>query len=133
MPAAAAVRIPGVVTPSGNIRCLFVPSSNGGAANLLCNIHRSDYGTALQNRCISPPIGLDWHGFRLGKHRRGEVVCTGGILYAVGRQVPHYVPLPYGRTWRRGPFTCTSQVTGLTCRNLDGHGLFISRDAWRAW
>jgi hypothetical protein len=132
-PAAGAVRIPGVVTPSGNIRCLFVPSKTGGPANLLCDIHASAYGASLQERCISPPTGLDWHGFELSKHRKGEVVCTGGVLYDIGRQVPHYATLAYGRTWRQGPFTCTSRVTGLTCTSAAGHGLFISRDSWRAW
>ena len=132
-PAAGAVSIPGVVTPSGNIRCLFVPSKTGGPANLLCDIHASAYGAALQRRCISPPTGLDWHGFRLSKHRPGEVVCTGGVLYDIGRQVPHYVTLAYGRTWREGPFTCASRTAGLTCTSATGHGLFISRESWRAW
>jgi hypothetical protein len=133
VPAAAAVRIPGVVTPSGNIRCLFVPSRTAGPANLLCDIHSSNYAAALQRHCISPPIGLDWHGFRLAKHRKGEIVCTGGILYDVGRQIPHYVTLPYGHTWHKGPFTCTSQRIGLTCHNREGHGLFIARESWRVW
>jgi hypothetical protein len=39
--------------------------------------------------------------------------------------------LAYGRTWQRGPITCTSRVTGLTCRNARGHGFFLSRESWR--
>ena len=27
----------------------------------------------------------------------------------------------------------TSRVTGLTCTNRSGHGLFLSRESWRAW
>jgi len=41
--------------------------------------------------------------------------------------------LAYGKSWRAGTFTCTSQVTGVTCRNRHGHGLFISRRTWRVW
>ena len=30
-------------------------------------------------------------------------------------------------------FTCASRVTGVTCNTRGGHGLFISRESWRAW
>ena len=46
---------------------------------------------------------------------------------------PVYRTLAYGKSWQRGPFTCTSRVTGVTCRNRTGHGLFISRQAYRTW
>jgi hypothetical protein len=26
--------------------------------------------------------------------------------------------------------TCVSQLVGLSCRNLAGHSLFVSRDSW---
>ena len=32
-----------------------------------------------------------------------------------------------------GPFTCYSRVTGLSCGNHTGHGLFISRQSWHRW
>ena len=65
--------------------------------------------------------------------RPGQVLCTGGILYNPGTQHPHYVTLPYSRTWHQNVFTCTSRVTGLTCTNRAGHGVFISRESWRTW
>jgi hypothetical protein len=46
---------------------------------------------------------------------------------------PVYRTLAYGESWQRGPFTCTSRVTGVTCRNRTGHGLFISRQTYRSW
>jgi len=128
--AAHASTLPGFHSPTGNIKCLYVPGS-GGPSTLLCTIGRADYAKTLQDRCMAPNgAGVDWHGFTLGPNRKGMVSCSGGILYT-GR--PSYVNLPYGKTWRRGVFTCTSRFAGVTCRNRTGHGLFISRQSWRAW
>lgn len=123
--------LPGIRSPSGNIRCVVLPGSP--SSPLLCSIAHSSYGAALQARCLRPDgSGVDWHGFALTPDR-GAVNCSGGILYSPKRYVPRYVSLPYGRTWHRGVFTCTSRVTGLTCRNRRGHGLFLSRESWRVW
>lgn len=37
------------------------------------------------------------------------------------------------QSWVRGPFTCTSRITGVTCRSRGRHGLFISRHSYRTW
>jgi hypothetical protein len=126
--------IPGIRSPSGNIRCLFEPPARGTATpNLLCTIGQADYSAALQRRCSSPPTGLDWHGFELTAAHKGGFSCSGGILYDPGTERPTYTTLPYGKTWRHGPFTCASRVTGVTCTSDRGHGLFISRQSWRGW
>ena len=39
--------------------------------------------------------------------------------------------LSYGTQARIGRITCSSAVTGLTCRNSSGHGFFMSRRSWR--
>jgi hypothetical protein len=130
--AAVAARLPGVRTPSKNITCFYVPQRPTTHGNLLCNIQHAVYTRALQAGCIAPPTGLDWHGFTLSDTRRGQVLCAGGIMYD-GRDTPTFVTLAYGRTWRHRGFTCTSRVTGLTCTNTPGHGLFLSRESWRAW
>jgi hypothetical protein len=130
--AAAAARLPGVKTPSKNISCFYVPQRPTAHGNLLCNIKQASYTGALQAKCIAPPTGLDWHGFTLSDTKRGEVLCTGGIMYDA-RDTPTFVTLAYGTTWRHGGFTCTSRFTGLTCTNRFGHGLFLSRASWRAW
>ena len=130
--AAAAARLPGVKTPSKNISCFYVPQRPTTHGNLLCNIKQASYTHALQAKCIAPPTGLDWHGFTLSDTRRGEVLCTGGIMYDA-RDTPTFVTLAYGKRWRYRGFTCTSRVTGVTCTNAHGHGLFISRASWRAW
>jgi len=130
--AAAAARLPGVKTPSKNIACFYVPQRPTKHGSLLCNIKQAVYTGALQRRCISPPTGLDWHGFTLPDTKKGDIVCAGGIMYDA-RDKPTYVTLGYGRIWHYKTFTCTSRVTGLTCTNRAGHGLFISRESWRAF
>jgi hypothetical protein len=79
------------------------------------------------------PAGLDWHGFELTATRKGGVTCSGGILYDPSTQRPTYSTLAYGKTWRHGPYTCVSRRTGITCKSTRGHGLFISRESWRAF
>jgi hypothetical protein len=129
---AVAARLPGVKTPSQNISCFYVPQRPTSHGNLLCNIKQAVYTKALQGRCIAPPTGLDWHGFTLSDTKRGEVLCAGGIMYD-GRDTPTFVTLAYGKTWHYRGFTCASRVTGLTCTNARGHGLFLSRASWRVW
>jgi hypothetical protein len=129
---ADAARLPGVRTPSKNISCFYVPQRPTTHGNLLCNIKRAVYTGALQARCIGPPTGLDWHGFTLSDTKRGEILCTGGLMYDA-RDTPTFVTLPYGKSWRHRGLTCTSRITGLTCTNRFGHGLFLSRASWRTW
>ena len=127
---ASAARLPGVRTPSRNIDCFFVPERPTTHGHLLCNIRRANYAVALQRQCISPPTGLDWHGFEVPETKRAQVVCAGGIMYDA-RDRPSPVTLAYGRTWRFKTFTCISRRTGLTCTNRRGHGLFLSRETYR--
>src|SRR5918912_1276297 len=123
----AAQRVRGFRSPTGNIRCLYVIPPG----MMLCTIDRSAYAKRLQDRCMAPGgAGLDWHGFTLGATKKGTIVCSGGILY---NGTPSYVTLRYGKPWRHGVFTCVSKLSGVTCRSRAGHGLFISRQASRAW
>ncbi|HVC87306.1 MAG TPA: DUF6636 domain-containing protein [Gaiellaceae bacterium] len=120
----SATPISGIRTPTRNITCA------AAAGALRCDIAQASYRSRLQARCIAPPTGLDWHGFELTLQGRGAITCSGGVLI-VGQV--RYVTLAYGKTWRHGAYTCTSRVTGLTCGNRAGHGLFLSRASWRAW
>jgi hypothetical protein len=121
--------LPGVVTPTGNIHCFYVPAK---PAHLLCDIHNAAYSRREQDGCQAR-TGLDWHGWQLSATRRATTTCTGGILYNSNRNKPVYRRLPYGSTWHFAAFTCTSRITGLTCTTSQGHGLFLSRQSWRAW
>jgi hypothetical protein len=53
------------------------------------------------------------------------------VTDAVG--VPGAAELPYGTTRHFGPFTCTSRVSGLTCRSPAGHGFSVSRQRRRVF
>ena len=131
---ASTTTLPGIRSPSGNIKCLFVPGSGSSGSRLLCSIAHSSYAGKLQERCLGQDgSGVDWHGFNLTSGGKGHITCTGGILYSPDTQHPRYVTLPYGKSWRQGVFTCSSRVTGVTCRNRTGYGLFISRASWRVW
>ena len=124
--AAAKTHLPAFRSPSGNIECFY------GSSVLHCQIGQADYAKTLQDRCMAGP-SVDWHGFELGATRKSALTCSGGILYDPDTQVPYYVTLAYGKSRRLGGVTCSSAVTGVTCRNRAGHGLFISRQSWRAW
>ena len=111
-------------TPSHNITCAVTPGA------LHCDIAQAAYRAGLQKRCIAPPTGLDWHGFELTPTGKGAITCSGGVL-VMGPV--RYVTLRYGRTWRNGVYTCRSRITGLTCTNRAGHGLFLSRASYRTF
>ena len=139
--AAEAAKLPGVKTPSRNISCFWVPIKKTAGApvtpsthgNLLCDIKQAAYLEAEQGGCQAR-AGLDWHGFELPwNDHRASTVCSGGILYDIGRDTPSYRVLAYGKTWRFRGFTCVSRFTGLTCTNRSGHGLFLSRASRRLW
>jgi hypothetical protein len=122
--------LPALKTPSGNISCFATPAPN---ATLHCSLKHAGYAHFMQTVKCGPPIGLDWAGFELGAFRKARVACSGGILYDPSTQKPRYVVVPYGRTWRAGPFGCRSTVAGLGCSSHTGHGFFISREIWRVW
>src|SRR5881275_2084657 len=80
---AAAAPLPGVKTPTGNIRCFYVPIKPTTHGTLLCHLKRADYARVAQEKCMARS-GLDWHGFALPWNGRGDLACSGGILYDVG-------------------------------------------------
>jgi hypothetical protein len=121
--------LPGIVTPSGNIRCFYVPAK---PAHLLCDIRNASYAHTAQNDCMAR-AGLDWHGWEIYATRRATTVCAGGILYDSNHDAPVFRRLAYDHTWRFAAFTCVSRTSGLTCTSSSGHGLFLSRESWRGW
>ena len=130
--AAHTAPLPGVKTPTRNISCFYVPIKPTTHGNLLCAVAVSSYSRAEQDGCQSR-VGLDWHGFELSNTGKAQPVCTGGVLYDIGRDKPTFIVLAYGRTWHSHGFACTSRVTGLTCTNGHGHGLFLSRLSFRLY
>jgi hypothetical protein len=128
--ALAKTTLPGFRSPSGNIRCF----RNAEPPRVLhCSVGQAAYAKRLTAYCGAPPIGVDWGGFELGPTRKAAITCTGGVLYEPSTQRLPNTVLAYGRTWRSGPFTCVSRVTGVTCTSRSGHGLALSRERYRLW
>lgn len=121
--------VPGFRSPSGNIQCHYDPKAyapNGTRRLLTCGLRHAAYATQLQRRCLAG----DWHGFGLRANTKPTIFCSGNPDFSIR---PVYTTLAYGKSWTRGRFTCTSRVTGVTCHNAGGHGLFISRQSYRTW
>jgi len=122
--------VPGFRSPSGNIHCHYDPKAfsppNGTKRLLTCGLRHADYSMQLQRRCLAG----DWHGFGLRANTKPTIFCAGNPDVSIR---PVYTTLAYGKSWTRGPFACTTRITGVTCRNQRGHGLFISRQAYRTW
>jgi hypothetical protein len=68
----------------------------------------------------------DWTGASMSVNGPAGPTCAGDTVY--DRRAPI---LAYGRTWTLARLSCVSRATGLTCRNRDGHGFFLSRERWR--
>jgi hypothetical protein len=109
-------------TPSGNIGCI----ASTGPTYLRCDIK-----SGLRPRPPKPSDcrHLAW-GDSLGMTGTGRpiFVCHGDTVF-----VPSARVVAYGHTIKVGPFRCTSQSSGLTCRNRAGHGWFLSRTSYRRY
>ena len=101
-------------TPSGNIGCAYSDNS------LRCDIRSGiPHAPPRPKNC-----DLDWGGgYSIGTTGRATVMCAGDTAIE-----PHSRAIPYGATWHRGAFTCTSQLAGLRCTNTSHHGFFLSKD-----
>jgi hypothetical protein len=106
-------------TPSDNIHCMI---ANGeGVLFLDCEIREREAGALLGPRPAD--CELDWgNRFVLGEWGPGRMACAGDTVVYPGSPV-----IAYGETVQFGPFTCSSTQDGLDCRNVDGHGIFLSR------
>jgi hypothetical protein len=104
-------------TPSKNIGCV------GDSTRVRCDISVT--------RAKPPPkprtCRFDWGNyFALGQGGRARRVWVSDSALG-SRRI-----LGYGRTQRFGRgITCRSRTAGLTCRNRDGHGFFLSRQRVR--
>jgi hypothetical protein len=127
-PGVAAPPKPGAFkTPSGNIVCAYIVTSNADTSSVQCGI-KSGLRPAPRNTCTD----LDYSGKRVSLRATGRsvpVVCAGdpgAFLYEKQARV-----LPYGSSWHGGGLRCTSRRTGMTCTNRSGHGFFLSRQHQR--
>ncbi len=104
-------------TPSRNIGCI------GDATFIRCDIGVTRVKAPPKPRTCQYDGG---NYFRLGQRGRARRICVSDSALG-SRRI-----LPYGQTQRLGRrISCTSRTIGLTCRNRDGHGFFLSRDRIR--
>ena len=109
-------------TPSGNISCMFLAPPLASRPLVRCDIRSGLHPAPASTRCE-----FDWGAMELGSTGKGRPGCISDTI-----AIRNAHPLVYGRTWRRGAFSCTSTVDGLTCRR-GTHGFFLSRASWRAF
>ena len=116
-------------TPSGNIVCGWSIAPSGDVS-MECGIKS---GLKPPPRPVHCDAG-DPNDKRLSLRETGRatpVTCAGdpGPFLVEAKATV----LVYGRTWARGGISCASEAAGLTCRNRDGHGFFLSRERWRVF
>jgi Family of unknown function (DUF6636) len=106
----------------GVVQCGVFVSGTYSESLLRCDIR-----TGLKPK-VKRPKGCHFdYGSTLELRRTGRAF-PGCVSDAVGRI---QTTLGYGRTYKKGGFTCTSTRAGLTCRNAATHGFFLSKSAWR--
>jgi hypothetical protein len=108
-------------SPSTNINCSLGQVINGDVT-VTCAV-AEHYWTA-------PPKSADCHlnwGGRIELDQSGPAHFD---CYGQSMSVPDQT-LAYGGSIARGPITCFSEVTGMTCRNNDnGHYFRVSREGY---
>lgn len=106
----------------GGIQCgIFLPGRYSEA------LLRCDIRTGLKPH-VRRPKGCKFdYGSTLELRANGRAF-PGCVSDAIAPPGPM---LAFGKTHRKGPFTCRSARAGLTCRNSAAHGFFLSKKAWR--
>jgi hypothetical protein len=118
-------------TPSGKIFCAW---STGGSPSALV-----ECGVITGLKPKLPKTGaacktLDYVGNRISLAVTGRaqpVPCAGDA--GPFADPAHSVLLRYGKTLSAPGLTCSEKTSGLTCKNRDGHGFFMSLRSWRVF
>ncbi len=86
---------------------------------------RCDIGGGLHPLPPRPKsCDLDWgYGYEMTPFGKAKTFCAGDTAHE-----PRAPILPYGKSWKKGPFTCLSLRIGLRCTNRSRHGFFLSRE-----
>ena len=136
-PAAKALTMGKLKTPSGNIICdyAFGPNPSFGVGwhpSVLCGIKSglrppSPRKTCREGGRVSDRIFL----MDVGRPLISSCAGDNGPFLAEERA---WV-LGYGKSWsdRFSGLRCTSAISGLTCRNRAGHGFVLSRERSRVF
>ena len=105
-------------TPSDNIYCYYSIEESGSVD---CEIRDITSRTPTTERPAD--CDLEW-GNRFSVKGTGyaELICAGDTT-----RDSSAVEFPYGGSYTLGSVYCDSAATGLTCRNQEGHGFFLSK------
>jgi hypothetical protein len=105
--------------PSGNVECTV--GTGEAPSDISCVIFERTAGPAAPR-----PAGCDgaW-GHRFEMRERGPVRMACGAPGTPGHGSDH--DFAYGRQHDFSGIRCASSRNGLECRNVDGHGFFLSR------
>ena len=103
-------------SPSGNIQCGM---STGDYAQVRC-----DMGSLTPTYRKAPPdCEFDWgSSFAVDAGGPGYLACVSDSVADPGG-----IELGYGKSISLGPFTCSSEKSGIECGNLGGHGFKLSK------
>jgi hypothetical protein len=111
-------------TPSKQIHCMFVTSEGKTEpSGIACDINQSFVRTPVRPR--PSDCEYDWgQRFELGNDSDAGLECASDWVGSDDSPV-----LAYGNSIKGGKIVCSSEETGLTCNNANGHGFFLSRRA----
>jgi hypothetical protein len=119
---AAPAKFPGLLVQGG-----FVMPSR----NIACNVGRLGPGaTSPRGIACSVYSQSDSRGIRTWWMR---VSGRPQSAYVQANAATDFPKLAYGRRYAWHGIRCTSASAGLTCRNLSGHGFFLSRERQRVF
>ncbi len=118
LPAIASADVWTFETPSRNIQCTV--GQEADSSDLTCTILDRTGPPARP----APADCMSHWGHTFFMRDTGPVAMP---CEAPGPDRRGHSRADYGVTGRFGGITCLSEKTGLTCRNQDGHGFFLSR------
>lgn len=109
-------------TPSGNIHCMiFADEGKKDPGYTACDVNQ-DF-TRKPIRPKPADCEFDWgQRFVLGNDSDAGLECASDWVGSEDSQI-----LAYGTSIKKGAMTCSSEESGLTCKNANGHGFFLSR------
>jgi hypothetical protein len=121
-PASASAALRFFQSPSGNIDCII------DATSVRCDIQKKSWKPPAKPKTCP----VDWgNGLGVDARGRGYVVCAGDTAQAPPGEP--YPTLAFGKSIKAGRITCSSATAGITCKNTQAHGFFISRQKYRVF
>jgi hypothetical protein len=104
-------------SPSGNVHCAIMTGEYSAARCDLMEFTRLNYPD------VPTDCELDWgHAYEVGTSGKGAPICVGDTVAD-----PDSAVLPYGQSLFKGDFKCSSEETGITCTNPEGHGFTVAK------